>query len=156
MAFGVAILAVISGCATYALLTGLTSIVPTGRPADAACWSLATVLVLVVIISREIWKVLQARRRRPGGRAAAYPQIVALFAAIAVVPAVLVAVVANLTLSRGLDRLFSERTRAVIKNSLTVANTYVNEHARLIRGDASHGGQRPTPAALRSGPPELP
>ncbi len=94
----------------------------------------ATILVLVGIIVREVWQVLQARRR---GRAAArlHVQIVSLFSVIAVLPAVLVAIVANVTIDRGLDRLFSGPTREVIQNSLSIARAYTNEHAQLIRGD---------------------
>src|SRR4029079_10223749 len=86
------------------------------------------------IIAREVWLVIQARRR---GRAAArlHVQIVSLFSVIAVLPAVLVAIVANVTIDRGLDRLFSGPTREVIQNSLIVARAYKQEHARLIRGD---------------------
>jgi len=54
---------------------------------------------------------------------------------IAVVPAVLVAIVANVTIERGLDRLFSGPMREVIQNSLTIARAYTYEHAQLIRGD---------------------
>ena len=78
--------------------------------------------------------MLQARRR---GRAAArlHVQIVGLFSVIAVLPAVLVAIVANVTIDRGLDRLFSGPTREVIENSLSIAQAYTNEHAQLIQGD---------------------
>ena len=78
--------------------------------------------------------MVQARRR---GRAAArlHVQIVSLFSIIAVLPAVLVAIVANVTIDRGLDRLFSGPTREVIQNSLIVAHAYLHEHAQLIRGD---------------------
>jgi two-component system nitrogen regulation sensor histidine kinase NtrY len=94
----------------------------------------ATILVLVGIIVREVWQMVQARRR---GRAAArlHVQIVSLFSVIAVLPAVLVAIVANVTIDRGLDRLFSGPTREVIQNSQIVANAYLYEHAELIRGD---------------------
>jgi two-component system nitrogen regulation sensor histidine kinase NtrY len=44
-------------------------------------------------------------------------------------------VVASTTLDRGLDRFFSTRTRAMIEQSLIVANAYVSEHAEAIRGD---------------------
>ena len=93
-----------------------------------------TVFLLVGIIAHEVWLVLQARRR---GRAAArlHVQIVSLFAVIAAVPAILVALVASVTLDRGLDRLFSTRTRAIIENSLIVADAYLQEHAQMIRGD---------------------
>src|SRR5206468_7290033 len=94
----------------------------------------ATILVLVGIIIREVWQMIQARRR---GRAAArlHVQIVSLFSVIAVLPAVLVAIVANVTIDRGLDRLFSGPTREVMQNSLIVARAYTYEHAQLIRGD---------------------
>ena len=94
----------------------------------------ATILLLVGIIVREVWQVMQARRR---GRAAArlHVQIVSLFSVIAVLPAVLVAIVANVTIDRGLDRLFSGPTREVIQNSLIIARAYTHEHAQLIRGD---------------------
>jgi two-component system nitrogen regulation sensor histidine kinase NtrY len=62
-------------------------------------------------------------------------RVVALFSIIAAAPAILVAIVASVTLDRGLDRLFSTRTRAVIANSLAVSEAYVNEHAQMIRGD---------------------
>jgi two-component system nitrogen regulation sensor histidine kinase NtrY len=48
---------------------------------------------------------------------------------------VLVAVVASTTLDRGLDRFFSTRTRAMIEQSLIVADAYVSEHAQTIRGE---------------------
>jgi two-component system nitrogen regulation sensor histidine kinase NtrY len=47
----------------------------------------------------------------------------------------LVAVIANVTINRGFDRLFSGPTREVIQNSLIVARAYMQEHAQLIRGD---------------------
>ena len=93
-----------------------------------------TGLLLLGIIGREVWLVIQSRRRgRAGSRL--HIQIVSLFAIIAAVPTVLVAVVASTTLDRGLDRFFSTRTRAMIEQSLTVANAYVNEHAAAIRGE---------------------
>jgi two-component system, NtrC family, nitrogen regulation sensor histidine kinase NtrY len=129
------VLALLSACLTFVVLTGLTPIEPT--PAIVYSFMLinvATILLLVGIIVREVWQVMQARRR---GRAAArlHIQIVSLFSIIAVLPAIVVAVVANLTLDRGLDRLFSGPTHAVIQNSLTIASAYTQEHAELIRGD---------------------
>jgi two-component system nitrogen regulation sensor histidine kinase NtrY len=48
---------------------------------------------------------------------------------------VVVAIVANVTIERGFDRLFSGPTREVIQNSLIIAHAYLQEHAQLIRGD---------------------
>ena len=55
----------------------------------------------------------------------------ALFSVIAAVPAILVAVVASITLDRGLDRLFSQHTQSLIQNSLIVAEAYLREQARI-------------------------
>ena len=135
MAAFAVVLALLSACMTFLVLTGLTPI----EPSPAVVYSFilinaATTLLLVGIIVREVWQVMQARRR---GRAAArlHVQIVSLFSIIAVLPAVLVAIVANVTIDRGLDRLFSGPTRAAIENSLTIARAYAYEHAQLIRDD---------------------
>ncbi|WP_072826634.1 sensor histidine kinase NtrY-like [Bradyrhizobium erythrophlei] len=128
-------LALVSAFLTFVVLTGLTRIEPTREVAVSfMLMNGATILVLLGIIAREVWQVMQARRR---GRAAArlHVQIVSLFSIMAVLPAVLVAVVANLTIERGLDRLFSGPTREVIQNSLIIARAYMQEHAQLIRGD---------------------
>jgi len=128
-------LALLSAFLTFVVLTGLTPIIPNRQVVVTFLLiNSATVALLVLIIVREVWQVVQARRR---GRAAArlHVQIVGLFSVVAVLPAVLVSVVANVTLDRGLDRLFSGPTRAVIEKSLIVANAYLQEHAQLIRGD---------------------
>ena len=128
-------LAMLSAFLTFVVLTGLTRIEPTREVVVSFMLiNAAIILLLVSIIVREVWVVVQARRR---GRAAArlHVQIVGLFSVIAVLPAVLVAIVANVTIDRGFDRLFSGPTREVIQNSLIVARAYLNEHAQLIRGD---------------------
>ena len=129
------VLALISAFLTFVVLTNLTPIEPTREVVITFLMiNAATILLLVGIIVREVWQVVQARRR---GRAAArlHIQIVSLFSVIAVLPAVLVAIVANVTIDRGLDRLFSGPTKEVIQNSLIVANAYLHEHAQAIRGD---------------------
>lgn len=120
---------------TFLVLTGLTKIEPTPEVVRSFYLiNAATILLLVGIIVRELWQLILARRR---GRAAArlHVQIVSLFSIVAVLPAVLVAVVANVTIERGLDRLFSGPTKEVIQNSLTIARAYMQDHAQLIRGD---------------------
>src|SRR6476661_1621984 len=132
--FAIAI-ALLSAFLTFVVLTGLTPLEPTPQVVlSFILINAATILLLVAIIIREVWQVMQARRR---GRAAArlHIQIVSLFSVIAVLPAVLVAIIANVTIDRGFDRLFSGPTREVIQNSLIVAHAYMQEHAQAIRGD---------------------
>jgi two-component system nitrogen regulation sensor histidine kinase NtrY len=128
-------LALLSAFLTFVVLTGLTRIEPTPEVVSSFLLiNAGTILLLIGIIVREVWQMIQARRR---GRAAArlHVQIVGLFSIIAVLPAVLVAIVANVTIERGLDRLFSGPTKEVIQNSLIIARAYMQDHAQLIRGD---------------------
>jgi two-component system, NtrC family, nitrogen regulation sensor histidine kinase NtrY len=129
-------LALLSAILTFVVLAGLTPIAPTHEVVvTLLLTNAATVFLLVLVIAREVWRIVQARRR---GRAAArlHVRIVALFSVIAAVPAIAVAVVASVTLDRGLDRLFSQQTRSLIENSLIVADAYVREHVQFVRADS--------------------
>lgn len=128
-------LALLSAFLTFVVLVRLTPIEPTHRVVITFLLIDAGIILLLVgIIAREVWRVVQARRR---GRAAAklHVQVVSLFSIIAVLPAVVVSVVASVTIDRGLDRLFSGPIKEVIENSRIVAHAYLHEHAQLIRGD---------------------
>ena len=128
-------LALLSAIVTFVVLADLTPIAPTHDVVVTLLLANAlTVFILLGVIASEVWQVVQARRR---GRAAArlHIRIVSLFAVVAAVPAILVAVVASITLDRGLDRLFSSRTKQVIENSMMVADAYLQERAQTIRGD---------------------
>ena len=128
-------LALLSAFITFIVLADLTPISPTHYVVISLLLANAvTVILLLAIIVREVWQVVQARR---SGRAAArlHVRIVGLFSVIAAAPAILVAVVASVTLDRGLDRLFSTRTRAAIENSLIVAEAYLRDHAQIVRSD---------------------
>jgi two-component system, NtrC family, nitrogen regulation sensor histidine kinase NtrY len=136
LGLGAVALALLSALVTFVVLGGLTSIAPTHEVVVSLLLANAfTVFLLVLVIGREVWGVVQARRR---GRAAArlHVRIVALFSIIAAAPAVLVAVVASVTLDRGLDRLFSQQMRSLIENSVIVADAYVREQRQFVRGDS--------------------
>jgi two-component system, NtrC family, nitrogen regulation sensor histidine kinase NtrY len=128
-------LALLSAFATFIVLADFTPIPPTHYVVVTLLLvNAAAVLLLLGVIVREVWQVVQARRT---GRAAArlHVRIVGLFSVIAAAPAILVAIVASVTLDRGLDRLFSARTRAAIENSLIVAEAYLRDHAQIVRSD---------------------
>ena len=136
LGFAAVALALLSALVTFLVLAGLTPIPPTHEVVVTLLLTNAvTVFLLIVVIAREVWGVVQARRR---GRAAArlHVRIVALFSVIAAVPAVLVAVVASVTLDRGLDRLFSQQTQSLIENSLIVADAYVREQVQFVRAES--------------------
>jgi two-component system, NtrC family, nitrogen regulation sensor histidine kinase NtrY len=128
-------LALLSAFVTFIVLADFTPILPTHNVVvTLLAVNAAAVVLLLGVILREVWQIVQARRT---GRAAArlHVRIVGLFSIIAAAPAILVAIVASVTLDRGLDRLFSTRTRAAIENSLIVADAYLRDHAQIVRAD---------------------
>ncbi len=128
-------IALLSAAATFLVLSGFTPIAPVHEVVvKLLLGNAATGLLLLAIIGREVWTVVRARQRGYAG-SRLHVQIVGLFAVIAAVPTVLVAIVASTTLDRALDRFFSSRTQAMIEQSLVVANAYVTEHFQAIRGE---------------------
>jgi len=135
LAFGVALLAVLSGCVTYALLTGLTPFTPDHIGLiTLALINLALVLTLAALIG---WRLTRLWATRRSGRAGArlHVRLVTWFSAIAVVPAILVAVFAAVTLNLGLDAMFSGRVKDALGSAVNVAQVYVKEHEASILGD---------------------
>ena len=127
--------ALIAVAATFLILTGLTPIAPTTRViAMALAVNGILVATLIGCVAYEAAKLWRARSKQRAG-ARLHVRIVAFFCAMAVLPAILIAVVATFTLSRGLDRWFEERTQAIVANSVAVADAYVGEHARVLRSD---------------------
>jgi two-component system nitrogen regulation sensor histidine kinase NtrY len=128
-------LALLSAVATFLVLAGLTPISPVHEVVVTLllCNAL-TGLLLVGIIAREVWQVIQARRHGQAG-SRLHVRIVSLFAVIAAVPTILVSVVASTTLDRALDRFFSTRMRGMIEQSMIVADAYVAEHAQAVRAE---------------------
>jgi two-component system nitrogen regulation sensor histidine kinase NtrY len=125
------------GLATYVILSGLSPI----NPSRQIVWFLFGLNIFMVtgLLAVVGWQLVhvwrQARRGEAG--AALHGRLVFLFAGIAALPALLVAVFAIVTLDRGLDSWFSDRTKAIISNTTAVANAYLTEHRDLLRRDVT-------------------
>jgi two-component system, NtrC family, nitrogen regulation sensor histidine kinase NtrY len=95
-----AAVAALSALTTFLVLAKLTFVSPTPNViVTLLAVNFITVLLLLAIIGREIWHIVQARER--GARL--HFQITALFSVVAVVPVVLVAVVASVNLDRWIE-----------------------------------------------------
>jgi two-component system, NtrC family, nitrogen regulation sensor histidine kinase NtrY len=129
------VLALLSALFTFVVLTGLTPIAPTHQVVvTVLLGNLAMVGILTAIVAWSFINLLRAwRKGRAGARL--HIRIAFMFGLVAAVPAILVAIIASITLERGLDRWFSTRTRAIIGNAVTIAQSYVREHAIGIRAD---------------------
>jgi two-component system nitrogen regulation sensor histidine kinase NtrY len=124
----------LTAAASFVVLMGLTGVAPTEQTTLVLiAVNAGFVLVLLALIGREAHRIVMARRV---GKAAArlHVRIVAMFALVAAIPAILVAVVASVTLDIGLDRWFEIRTKTIINSSLSIAEAYVRENARNLQG----------------------
>ncbi len=131
----IVLLALITGTISFFILTGLTPIVPRHIVVVSTLGTnLFLVICLLLLIGWEIYKLISASRKGVAG-ARLQVRILGLFVLIAATPALLVAIVAGITLDRGLDRWFSTRTQSIIENSVRVAQTYVAEHTQQLRND---------------------
>jgi two-component system, NtrC family, nitrogen regulation sensor histidine kinase NtrY len=130
----VVVSALITAAISFAILLGVTPI----RPSNATTTALIAInsffiAVLFGLVVYEIIRVVRARRTR---RAASrlHVRIIGLFSLVAAVPAIVVAIVASITLNQGLDRWFEERTRSIVDSSFRIAEAYVAENARNLQG----------------------
>jgi two-component system, NtrC family, nitrogen regulation sensor histidine kinase NtrY len=126
--------ALATAAVSFAILLGVTPI----RPSNGTTTALIAInsffiAVLFGLVVYEIVRVLRARRTR---RAASrlHVRIIGLFSLVAAVPAIVVAIVASITLNQGLDRWFQERTRSIVDSSFRIAEAYVAENARNLQG----------------------
>ena len=126
--------ALVTAAISFAILVGATPITPDETTTlSLIVINAAFILLLIGLIGREIHRVLAARQR---GKAASrlHVRIVAMFCIIAVLPALLVAIIASITLDIGLDRWFEIRTKTIVNSSLSIAEAYVVENARNLQG----------------------
>ncbi|MDK4714000.1 PAS domain-containing sensor histidine kinase [Rhizobium sp. CNPSo 4039] len=126
--------ALLCAIATLLMLLGLTPVAPTSSVVfTSVVINGLFVLGLIALIAREVARLMKARSR---GRAAArlHIRIVVLFSIVAITPAILVAIVASLTLNVGLDRWFGVRTQQIISSSQNVAQAYLMENASYLQG----------------------
>ncbi|HZP18669.1 MAG TPA: PAS domain-containing sensor histidine kinase [Bauldia sp.] len=123
--FVTVILSLTTACVTFLILMGMTWIKP---DQEVVFWAVIVngvlVITLICNVGWQIGTLLVARRR---GRAAArlHIRIVTLFSVIAILPALLLAAVASITLDRGLDTWFSQRTKSIVENSVQIAQAFL-------------------------------
>lgn len=140
---GLAALALTVGLASYAILTGQRA------PAEGFSPPLVTLLLvanllpllaLLILIARRV-AILIANRRAGRAGAQLHVRLVALFAALAAAPTILVVIFASLLFQFGVQFWFSERAKTVLDNADRVAQAYVDENKSRILDDIVAMGQ---------------
>ena len=137
LALAVAPLAVLSLLLTGAIVIGFTPFqITRSVVAGLELLDLALGFTLAVLITWRFLSLWAARRRGVAG-ARLHFRLVVLFSAIAIVPAVLVAMYAAVTLNVGIDSWFSIPVRAALDDAKYFAQHYVADQGQGIIDDAA-------------------
>ena len=96
---------------------------------------LVYVLTVAALVLGRVARMVAARRARSAG-SRLHLRLVGVFALVALIPTVTVAVFAGLTINVGLEGWFSDRVRNVVGASLEAAEAYEAEQVRDLRIDA--------------------
>ena len=96
---------------------------------------LVYILVVATLVLAQVARMIAARRARSAG-SRLHLRLTGVFALIALMPTVLVAIFAVLTVNVGLEGWFSQRVSEVVGSSLRAAEAYRDEHQRDLTQDA--------------------
>ncbi|KLK92215.1 ATPase [Microvirga vignae] len=129
----VAVLAALgSALTTFLVLAGATPILPTH---NVVVWLfILNGILILLLLGIVAWQARKLIREHRAGAAAAglHVRIVGLFSLVAVLPAILVAGVATVTLERGLDPWFTGSLKELMLNTVEIARSYREVQCRTL------------------------
>ncbi len=95
---------------------------------------LVYIILVAGLVLREVARILASRRARSAG-ARLHLRLTGVFTVVALVPTILVAVFATITVNMGLEGWFSDRVSRALGNSLDAAVAYSQEHRDDLSAD---------------------
>lgn len=93
------------------------------------------ILVVAALVLAQVGRLIAARRAKSAG-SRLHLRLTGVFAALALIPTVTVAIFAGLTVNVGLEGWFSDRVREVVGSSLAAAQAYEEEQRIDLAEDA--------------------
>ncbi len=129
------ILAVVAlGCGVASYFT----IMPNGLSGRAArIFVVVDLIVLLLLMAVLGWQLVRlwVERRQGAAGSKIHTRLVALFSLVAITPAIIMAVISTLFFQYGLEAWFGSRANTAVRESVAVAEAYIQEHINLIRAD---------------------
>ncbi len=129
--------ALVLGVATFTLLAGGISF---GVGPNTVCVlvlaSAVLLLLLGAVLAGRVTRVWVDRRRGSAG-SRLHVRLVLMFAGVAVIPAILVAVFASFFFSLGIQSWFNDRVRTALHESVEASRGYLQQNEESIRSDAA-------------------
>ncbi len=132
---GLVVLGPVLAMATYLVLG------PLGQGADTLALrlilltDLVYVLLVAALVLNQVARLVAARRAKSAG-SRLHLRLTGVFALMALIPTVTVAVFAGLTINVGMEGWFSDRVRGVVGSSLSAAQAYEAEQREDLIADA--------------------
>ncbi len=133
--FGLVILGPVLALSTFFILGPLaeTSTSPALRLILLA--DMVYILVVAALVLYRVTKMVAARRARSAG-SRLHLRLTGVFALVALLPTILIAVFATITVNLGLEGWFSDRVRSALGHSVEAAYAYEEEHREDLAADA--------------------
>ena len=91
--------------------------------------------VLAFLVGRQFWRLWVERRRRLAGHQLHW-RLALLFGGLTTLPAIIVTLFALFVVDYSLRGWFADRISTAVNESVTVAESYFDEHARSISGES--------------------
>ena len=129
------ICALLSGIATY---LAAANIPPFGDdPKTIISMLNVNLAILILLGAMVIWWFAELWQRRQKGEAGSriHMTFVGIFAAMALIPTLILAIFSTLLFNLGHQTWFSDQVRTTVYQSLSVTQAYLDEHKQTIRGD---------------------
>ncbi len=132
---GLIVLAPILALATYLAFRPLSELTdPTARTFILLA-DFVYILVIATLVLRELARIVASRRAESAG-SRLHLRLTTIFGAVALVPTVVVAILAVLSVNMGLEGWFSDRVSTALGNSVDAAVAYQEEHRDDLEQDA--------------------
>ena len=136
LAIGMALLSLASAVYLYLTLKGLT---PSNlTPPTLIAFGLVIIAMVLSLATLVAWRLKRLWSERRSGRAGArlHSRLVVTFSLVAIVPTIMVAVFAAVTLNLGVESWFSSHVKDALNSAVGVAQAYEREHERGLTTDA--------------------
>lgn len=133
---GVVILGPVLALATYLALGPLGQGATSSSLRVILLADFVYVVTVAALVMSQVLRMVLARRAKSAG-SRLHLRLTGAFALIALIPTVLVAIFAVLTVNVGLEGWFSDRVSRVVGNSLEAAQAYEDEHRQGLIQDAN-------------------
>ncbi|XDB00258.1 PAS domain-containing sensor histidine kinase [Sulfitobacter sp. LCG007] len=131
---GLVVLGPVLALLTYTVLGPLAQVANTLSLRLILLTDLVYILAVAALVLVQVGRLIAARRAKSAG-SRLHLRLIGVFALLALIPTVTVAIFAGLTVNVGLEGWFSDRVRSVVGSSLAAAEAYEEEERSALRED---------------------